>query len=223
LCLSSIAIVSCQDKKEEEIKPEPPPGQDSLNSNLIMVNAHSAIAAYDFYLKDIKINPNPLLLGENTAYVKIGAGFGDLSIFNAGSSSPLTFVNFNFLQGEFYSVYAIGANSNVEPLIVEDDLTTPEPGFSRIRFIHLSADAPSLDLFLDTDVLLDQAFNEITYKEYTDFIKVTEGVYDLKLRNSNTFSTEYDLNPFTLESGKIYTLYIYGQSQTIASRLLLNQ
>lgn len=218
-------LFSCKQKEEDELIPSTPvPPTDTLNSSLLMINAHYGLGAVDFYIENSKINQVPVLVGSNSDYVKSGVGVRNIKVCSSGSNTGLNTIDFNFLSGESYSVYAIGDQFAVEQLIVEDDLTIPDVGYGRIRFIHLSPDAPSLNLCLDGGMTLDPAFYEITYKEYSDFVKIPEGVYDLELRNTNTLLPVLNLDAFNIESEKNYTLYIFGNisSQTISGRFMLN-
>jgi hypothetical protein len=45
-------------------------------------------------------------------------------------------------------VFAVNNVATIEALVLEDNLTSPASGKAHIRFIHLSPDAPAVDITL---------------------------------------------------------------------------
>src|SRR5690606_12930681 len=56
-------------------------------------------------------------------------------------AKPLVQKAVHFVPGRFYSLYVVGYD-DMEVLYTEDDLRNPAAGEAKVRFIHLSPDAP---------------------------------------------------------------------------------
>src|SRR5690606_23421515 len=78
-------------------------------------------------------------------------------------AEPLIQKTINFIPGRFYSLYVVGYD-DVEVLSTEDDLSNPEEGKMKIRFAHLSPDAPALDF-------------EVRKEGNSDLLFVTDNVF----------------------------------------------
>jgi Domain of unknown function (DUF4397) len=79
-----------------------------------------------------------------------------------------------------------------------------ETGF--IRFVHLSPNAPSVDIRLNND----QLFNDIIYKEATDYVDLVPGTYQLSIVAHNTDQEVLKLNNLLIEPNAVYTIYATG-------------
>jgi hypothetical protein len=106
-----------------------------------------------------------------------------------------------------YSVFAVNSVSNIEPLLIEDDLTAPAQGKAHVRFIHLSPDAPAVDITLTDGTIV---FGNRAFKDFTAFTPLDAGTYDLQVRVAGTTTVALDLPGITVESGKIYTVFAKG-------------
>jgi hypothetical protein len=77
---------------------------------------------------------------------------------------------------------------------------------SFVRFVHLSPNAPSVDIRLNNDRL----FNDIIYKEVTDYVEIVPGTYDLSVLAHNTDQVVLNLNDLVIEPNVVYTVYATG-------------
>ena len=111
-------------------------------------------------------------------------------------------------------------------LLIEDDLTAPAQGKAHVRFIHLSPDAPAVDITLTNGTVV---FGNKAFKEFTAFTPLDAGTYDLQVRVAGTTTVALDLAGITLEAGKIYTVFAkgflagVGQQQLGAEIIVNNQ
>lgn len=133
--------------------------------------------------------------------------------------------NIDLTQDQNYSIFAIDTLASLEALVLVDDLTAPASGQAHIRFIHLSPDAPAVDVAPDGGNAL---FANQSFKNATAFTPLPAGSYDLEVRVAGTTTIALDLPPITLEAGKIYTVFAKGLlngtgSQALGAEIIVNQ
>jgi hypothetical protein len=125
------------------------------------------------------------------------------------STTPIAEANVTFAKDQFYTLYLVGKEDSLEIIYTQDDLKRPEAGKAKIRFIHLSPDAPALDLVIQqsTDSLLA---NNKAFKSFTSFQQIEGGKeYTFRLK---VHDTEEVLKTFTFkpQPHRIYTIWARG-------------
>ena len=88
-----------------------------------------------------------------------------------------------------------------------DDLSAPAAGTAHVRFLHLSPDAPAVDITLTDGTVV---FGNKSFRDYTEFTPLTAGSYDLQVRLAGTTTVVLDLPGIALEAGTIYTVFAKG-------------
>jgi hypothetical protein len=132
--------------------------------------------------------------------------------------------NVDFMSSKNYSVFAVNSVSIIELLLIEDDLTTPAQGKAHVRFIHLSPDAPAVDITLTDGTVV---FGNKAFKDFTPFTPLDAGSYDLEVRVAGTNTVALDLPVITVEAGKIYTVFAKGflsgnGTQQLGAEIIVN-
>jgi hypothetical protein len=94
--------------------------------------------------------------------------------------------------------------------VLSDNLTLPASGQAHVRFVHLSPDAPNVDIVNVTGSLNTVLIADRAYKSATDFIPLPAGTYDLEVRVAGTSTTALSLPGVTLQAGKILTVFAKG-------------
>jgi hypothetical protein len=161
-------------------------------------------------LVDNTVAGTGLTYPNNTAYLTVNAGSRNIKV-NPTASPTVSVINanVNFSAGTSSTVWAVNFVSAIEPVVTSDDLTAPAPGKAHVRFVHLSPDAPAVDVALDGSSVV---FGDITFKEGTAFTPLDAGTYDLEVRLAGTSTVALDLDPITLQAGKIYTVWAKGSA-----------
>jgi hypothetical protein len=129
------------------------------------------------------------------------------------------------MQDKFYSIFASGAVANLAPLVLGDDLTAPTAGNAHVRFVHLSPDAPAVDITLTNGTIV---FGNIAFREHTAFTPLPSGTYDLQVRVAGTNNVVLNLPGVALNSGKIYTVFAKGfvagtSTQALGAEIIVNR
>jgi hypothetical protein len=176
-------------------------------TNVKVIHASPDAPGVDILVDDTVVNTAPLTFPNSTGYLQPIAGTRNIKVNGAGSSSSVINANVTFMSDAFYSVFAVNDFNNIEPLVLEDDLTPPVAGKAHVRFIHLSPDAPPVDITLTDGTIV---FGNRSFKESTPFTPLDEGTYNLEVRLAGTSTVVLPLNGIMLEAGKIYTVFARG-------------
>jgi hypothetical protein len=220
LTLSTLAFtfIGCDDD-ETPVTPTPLPS----NSLVKVVHASPDAPGVDLLVDNTVAGTN-LTFPNNTGYLTVNSGTRNVKVNVTGTMTTVIEANVDFMQNKNYSVFAVNSVTNIEPLLIEDDLTAPAQGKAHVRFIHLSPDAPAVDITLTDGTVV---FGNKAFKEFTAFTPLDAGTYDLQVRVAGTATVALDLPGITVESGKIYTVFARGflsgtGQQAIGAQIIVN-
>jgi hypothetical protein len=178
---------------------------------------------------DIRAGKRPvawkLAFPNSTPYRFLRAGTSDVRVNVAGTSTTVINAPVTFEGRKAYSVFAVNTVANLEPLVLTDDLTRPAAGNAHVRFIHLSPNAPAVDIGV-TGVAAP-VFPNKSFKDYTPFTPLPAGTYDLEVRVAGTQDVVLPLPGIQLEAGKIYTVFAKGLlggtgNQALGAQIIVN-
>ncbi|WP_232065231.1 DUF4397 domain-containing protein [Rhodocytophaga rosea] len=184
-------------------------------AKVLVVHASPSAPGVDLLVDNTKVNTAALTFPNNTGYLDVNAGARNFKVNVTGTSTTAIEATPTLVANKNYSVFAINAEANnsgttFEPLLLEDNLTTPASGQAHVRFIHLSPDAPAVDIVNVTGGANTILIPNRAYKSATDFIPLPAGTYDLAVRVAGTQTTALSLPGVTLEAGKILTVFARG-------------
>ena len=108
------------------------------------------------------------------------------------------------------TVAATGLLADITPVVLTDD-PNPVAGEAQIRVVHLSADAPKVDIAADNAKKNKPLFKNLAYGKAKAYANVPAGEYDLQVRPAGKRKAAFDIPPFTLDEGKSYSAIAYGQ------------
>jgi hypothetical protein len=201
IATTAFMFVGCSDE-ETPVTPVNTPS----NSLVKVIHASPDAPGVDLLVDNTVAGTN-LTFPNNTGYLTVNSGTRNIKVNVTGTMTTVIEANVDFMQNKNYSVFAVNSVSNIEPLLVEDDLTVPAQGKAHVRFIHLSPDAPAVDITLTDGTIV---FGNKSFKEFTAFTPLDAGTYDLQVRVAGTPTVALDLLGITLEAGKIYTVFAKG-------------
>lgn len=105
-----------------------------------------------------------------------------------------------------FTIAAVGNLENIELLLIEDDINeVPSTKEATLRVVHLSPDAPSVNILANNTTL----FEDLNFKENTDYIKVPAGMYDIKVALSENGDIALS-SKVNLKANRIYTIFAVG-------------
>ena len=160
LFVSAVLFVGCSDD-------ENPTGPENLpaTANVKVVHASPDAPGVDLLVDD-KVAGSNLTYPNNTGYLEVTKGTRNVKVNVAGTSTTVVEANLDLEADINYSVFATDAVANLTPIVIQDDLSAPTSGNAHARFIHLSPNAPAVDITLTDGTVV---FGNIKFQEYTAF------------------------------------------------------
>ncbi|MCG9899137.1 MAG: DUF4397 domain-containing protein [Hydrotalea sp.] len=192
----AVGMIGC--KKDDET-----PAQ----ARVLVTHASPDAPGVDLLVDDTRVNTAPLTFPNNTGYLPVNAGTRNIKVNAAGTSTTVINANLNLEAGKNYSVFAVNRLANLEAVVLQDDLTTPATGQAHVRVVHLSPDAPAVNIGVQGSSA--NLFSNIVFKGSTAFTPVAAGSYNLEVRVASNGAVALTV-PATLEAGKIYTVFARG-------------
>ena len=182
------------------------------NSSLVRV-FHAAPQApnVDVYVNDQMVFSN-LAFDDFTRYVYLDEGEYNVSVYLAGQKDrPVINQMVDVPSQQIFTIAATGNLDNLGLLVIPDKVSkSPSQNYSSVRVIHLSQNAPGVDILVDGDTL----FEDISFGEGTDYVDLNPGTYNVNVVLNTDKSVVLPLK-VTLNPDKIYTIYIIGNPPTL--------
>jgi hypothetical protein len=214
LLFASIVLVSSCKKEEHS------------HSNVMVVHASPDAPGVDLLVDDSKQNSAALGFPSNTGYLEVESGTRNIKVNVSGTTTTVIEADLMFTKDMSYSIFAVDSVSTISPLVLTDDLTAPAAGKAHVRFVHLSPDAPAVDVAVASSGAV--VFGNKAFKEYTAFTPLDAGNYNLDVRVAGTTTVALVLPTITLEAGKIYTVFAKGflggtGAQALGAEIIVNK
>lgn len=214
LLASLLAVSSCS--KEES----------KSYANVLVTHASPDGPGVDLLVDGAKQNSAALAYPTNTGYLQVEAGTRNIKVNVSGTSTTVINADLSLATDNNYSVFAIDSVSKISALVIADDLTAPVAGKAHVRFVHLSPNAPAVDVAVAASGAV--VFGNKSFKEYTAFTPLDAGSYNLDVRVAGTSTVALTLPTITLEAGKIYTVFAKGflggtGAQALGAEIIVNK
>jgi len=110
---------------------------------------------------------------------------------------------------ETYTLINAGKLLLIETVLLNDNLPTPQTDEVQVRLVHLSPNAPTIDLLAENDQE-SALFNETGFKDITTYRSMKAETYDVTLKVSGTSVVALTTPTLQFESGLAYTLFVVG-------------
>ena len=220
LLSGSVFIASCD--KSNNTTPPPPQG----TAKVAAVNASPLTGPTNFMVGGVTLSTNPLTIGQSTGsagapYVSINSGTPTIQVSANGSNvvdGTTTLATDSSYTIFAYDTIGGGGAGKIRAIQLNDNLSAPASGEAKVRFVHLSPDAPAvtIDVFkgADSTRLADSVSYIVQPSDVTalsQFSSLPSGDYHVKVKvPSMGDSTVLDIPIMTLTDQKIYTIYATG-------------
>jgi len=184
-------------------------------ARVLVVHASPNAPGVDVLIDNQKVNQQPLTFPRNTGYLSVNAGTRNVKVNVAGTITTVINADLPLEGNRNYSVFAIDSVSKISALVTNDDLTAPAAGKAHVRFIHLSPNAPAVDVSLPEQaagqgLFTNRAFNKTITAAEQAFTPVDTGTVNLEVRQAGTTNVVLPLPNVRLDAGKIYTVFAKG-------------
>ena len=199
------------------------PGEFGV-SRILFVHASPDAPAVDIRLGNRLVARGPAF-PNSTPYRFSRSATRNVRVNVASTATTVIAAPLQLLPRTFYSVFAVNAVANIEPLVLVDDLTRPAAGNAHVRFIHLSPNAPAVDIAVANGGPV--VFGNKSFKDFTPFTPLPAGTYSLEVRLAGTSTVVLPLPGVTLKDGQIYTVFARGfvggtGTQALGAQVIVN-
>jgi Domain of unknown function (DUF4397) len=146
-----------------------------------------------------------------SAYTPVAAGKHVIDIRAAGSAATdpaLISVNAELKAGKPYLVAALGPAAALQGALIDDDLTPPAKGKSKVRVIHAAVGGDNVDVVVAGSTTL---FKDVAFGKAAPYSEVEATKYDLSVRKTGT-TDQIVGKVVTLQSGGVYTIVAIGDA-----------
>lgn len=160
----------------------------------------------DIYINGAKTFEN-MTYYQISPYLDLPAGSYLVEIYPAGqTNNPVLSQNVTVRSGRNYTVAAADRVEKLRLVPVTDTTVIPS-GKSKVRFWHLSPNAPAVDIAVaDGDVL----FENIAFGNVGDYLELSPGTVTLEVRVAGTNDVVLTLRNTDLKANQAYTITAIG-------------
>ena len=214
-----ITVFTACSEDEEMVTPTP-----TAKAKVLVTHASPDAPGVDLLVDNTVAGTN-LTFPNSTGYLEVNSGTRNVKVNVTGTSTTAIEANLNLTADKNYSVFAVNNVASIEAVVLEDDLTSPASGKAHVRFVHLSPNAPAVDITLSDGTIV---FGDYTFKEASAFTPLNAGTYDLQVRLAGTSTVVLDLPGISLTTGKIYTVFAKGLvggsgTQALGAQIIVNK
>ena len=176
-------------------------------------HAAPSAPAVDVYVDDTLVFSGIEFM-DFTDYVSLEEGEYLVEVYPTGTKdTPAISEVLDIEEGEMFTVAATQNEEELFLLVIKDHASKKaSPKYSTFRVIHLSPDAPNVDILVDDDVL----FEDIEFTEGTMYVDVKPGKYNVKVAVNETGDVALQLK-INLKPDRIYTIYAVGEVANLSA------
>jgi hypothetical protein len=180
--------------------------ETSNNSFVRVLHASPNAPAVDIYIND-KLTIRRLPFKGFSSYLRVPAGKYNIKVFPAGKTdTPVINTNVDIPARSILTAAAIGTLPNISLLPIPEPVFNRKPGRAYVRFVHLSPNAPNVDVVTGGKKL----FSNVGYKKATDYVEVKPGVYNFNVTVSENGQNALTVPNIRLLPNRIYSIYAVG-------------
>ena len=175
-------------------------------SNIRLLHAVPDAPAVDVYIDNRRIASN-LAFKNITDYIKIRPGRYRIEIYPAGERRNAVLRDNIYIGPRSISTVAVkGRLNNPGLLQISDPDNNPRQNTSYFRLVHLSPNAPAIDVKLNQKTI----FRGVNYQNVTRYIPVDPKTYNINIFKAETENRVLRIQNAVLQSRFYYTLFVLG-------------
>ncbi|HHT7190094.1 TPA: DUF4397 domain-containing protein [Bacillus cereus] len=179
----------------------------TLPSHIRIFHSAPSTPAVDILVNGQKVIKN-ISFKQFSPYLSLIQGKYRVDIVPVGSDTPLFSAFVPIIGNHAYTLAAINSDNHLQLQPILDNTHLPS-GQSKIRFAHLSADTPVVNVDLKDG---DHLFENVLFKQITDFLQVSPGTADIEISLADNKNVLLTIPKFNVEPNMIYTISIVGYS-----------
>lgn len=181
--------------------------QHQMNSSIRVLHAVPNAPAVDVYANDNIIIKN-LPYKEVSSYIPVPSGNYNIKVYPTGSTTnPVIDTSVYIPEKSFYTIAAIGELPDISLYPVQEPSSANKSGLSCVRFIHLSPNAPAVDIKLPDGTIV---FSNVPFKSIANYTCVPSGTYTFRVTPAGTNDVVLTIPDVNLNPNTFYTVYAVG-------------
>lgn len=144
-----------------------------------------------------------------SGYAEVTSGDRDIKVIAPSLSNAEVFGGkITFVENANYTIFAIGPVTGGKiSTVLSNDMNTPVAGKTKIRFAHMSPDAPIVDVRLADGTAL---FSNAAPSNVSPYIEANPGSISLKVTTPGGATTLFEFEPITVAAGQVFTAVAMG-------------
>jgi hypothetical protein len=142
-------------------------------------------------------------------YLKVKPGRFRVEVRRSGQpagSPPVVAASVGLKGGRAYTVAVFGQLTSVKAMLLEDDVSRPAAGKSKLRFIQALPGDQAVDLAADGGVL----FSGARFPSASDYVEVPAGPAELQVRKAGSGEALAPASKVSLPKGAVSTVVVVG-------------
>jgi len=178
-----------------------------MTSYIRVLHASPNAPAVDIYANDDLIVEN-LSFKEISPYLSVPPATYNIRVYPAGTKNdPVIDTDVYIPPNSVFNVAAIGTLPNISLYPIPEPSIVQESGNACVRFVHLSPDAPAVDIQLGDGTI---AFNDVSYKGISNYICLPPDTYTFKVVPTGSNDIVLTVPDVALSGNIYYTIYALG-------------
>lgn len=181
-----------------------------IPADLRVVHASADAPPVDVVANDNFSTPlvSDLAFPQATGFVSVPAATYNVKVAAAGTTTDVIDADLTLQPAVRYSVLAVGALADIEPLVATDDARRIATA-AKLRVIHGAPTAASVDIYVTapgaTITTLNPTLAGVPFKANTGFLQLPAGSYSVTVTPTGTKTAAIGPIDITLNAGGIYT------------------
>ncbi|TGB03814.1 DUF4397 domain-containing protein [Halobacillus salinus] len=178
----------------------------SGNAMVRVLHASPDAPAVDVYVNGQKVLSN-VSYKQSSDYLTVASGQYQIDVYPAGKTDkPVISQNIGVEAGNLYTVAAAGKLDSIR-LIAAIDNQSVSSGKAKVRFWHLSPNAPAVDIAVKGG---DVLFRNVPFGKATRYLTLPPTTADLEVRVAGTNQVVKTIPGVKLEPNQAYTAVAVG-------------
>lgn len=182
--------------------------QEQPNLSYIRIlHASPNSPAVDVYANNDLVAEN--LSYENISpYIPVPAANYNLQVYPTGQMADPVINTDVYIPPNFvFNVAAIGTLPDISLYPVPEPSIAQNSGNACVRFVHLSPNAPAVDIKLDNGTMV---FDNVAYKGVTNYACIPAGTYTFMVSPTGSSDVALSVPNVDLDANVYYTIYAIG-------------
>ena len=191
-----------------------------MNSHIRVLHASPNSPAVDVYANG-NLLISDLAYMEISPYLPVASANYTITVFPSGeTANPVIDTEVFIPENTIFNLAAVGELPDVSLFPIPEPATVPTSGRACVRFVHLSPNAPAVDITLADG---SEVFTDIEYLEATDYVCVPSQTYTFQVTPTGSDDIVLTIPNVQLSSNNVYTIYavgLVGETPTLEALLV---